>query len=144
MSTVFSGSDTVPWNLVEGSWDRISLWARNFWINSLFVFLLKRLPHKLPISFNYINPATSFQYLSWWSPWNLRLPFLYLRLVSLLHKARIRHARNEKGTGAEMRPAIVSGIGGADQLFANFSPVPSNSPLSLCESPLGPGAFSFL
>ena len=25
---------------------------------------LKRLPYKLPVSFNYINPATSFQYLS--------------------------------------------------------------------------------
>ena len=30
MSTVFSCSDTVPWNTVEGSWVRISLWAWNF------------------------------------------------------------------------------------------------------------------
>ena len=149
MSTVFSGSDTVPWNTVEGSWGRVSLWAWNFFwafwcLISNIVYLLKHLPHKLPISFSYINPATSVQHFSWRSPWNLRLPFLYLRLVSLLHKARIRHSRNEKGTGAEMRPAIVSGMGGGGQLLANFFPVPSNSPISLCESPLGPGVFSFL
>ena len=83
MSTVFSGSDTVPWNTVEGSWGRVSLWAWNFFwafwcLISNIVYLLKHLPHKLPISFSYINPATSFQHLSWRSPWNLRLPFLYL------------------------------------------------------------------
>ena len=43
---------------------------------------------------------------------------------------------SEKGTGAEMRPAIVSGIVTGDARSAIgqlFSPVPSNSPRSLCE-----------
>ena len=42
----------------------------------------------------------------------------------------IRHFRDGKGTGVEMRPAIVPGIatGGAVQLLANFF----NSPRSLC------------
>ena len=37
----------------------------------------------------------------------------------------------EKGAGAEMRPAIVSGIVIGN--FFSFSPVPSNSPRSLWE-----------
>ena len=133
MSTVFSGSDKVPWNTVEGSWGRVSLWAWNFFwafwcLISNIVYLLKHLPHKLPISFSYINTATSVQHLSWRSPWNLRLPFLYLRLVSLLHRARIRHSRNEKGTGAEMRPAIVSGMEAAVSYWPIFPPSPVTVP----------------
>ena len=50
----------------------------------------------------------------------------------------IRHFRDEKGTGEEKRPAIVSGIFTgvtcAGQLLANLFPVPSNSPRRLCES----------
>ena len=48
----------------------------------------------------------------------------------------IRHPRSEKGTGAEMRPAIVCGIvtGDVSVSYWPFSfPVPSNSPRSLCE-----------
>ena len=41
----------------------------------------------------------------------------------------IRHFKNEKETGAEMRPAIISGIAPVHC----FS-VPSNSPRSLCKS----------
>ena len=44
---------------------------------------------------------------------------------------------HEKGTGTEIRPAIVSGIGIGDALISYwpiFSPVPDNSPRSLCES----------
>ena len=41
----------------------------------------------------------------------------------------IRHFENEKGTGAEMRAAIVSGI-----VSIHCFSVPSNSPRSLCES----------
>ena len=42
----------------------------------------------------------------------------------------------EKGAGAEMRPAIVSGIVIEDlpvSYWSVFSPVPSDSPRSLCE-----------
>ena len=48
-----------------------------------------------------------------------------------------RYFRNDKKTGAEMRPAIVSGIVIGDApvtLLANFFPVPCNSPRSLYES----------
>ena len=45
-----------------------------------------------------------------------------------------RYFRNDKKTGAEMRPAIVSGIVTRDALLANFFPVPCNSPRSLYES----------
>ena len=40
-------------------------------------------------------------------------------------------------TGAKMRPAMVSGIAIGDALvnyWPIFSPVPANSPISLCES----------
>ena len=46
------------------------------------------------------------------------------------------HVKNGKGTGAEMRPAIVSGIVPDNALVSYWSiffPVPSNSPRSLCE-----------
>ena len=43
----------------------------------------------------------------------------------------IRHFENEKGTVAEMRAAIVSGI--VPSAIHCFS-VPSNNPRSLCES----------
>ena len=48
----------------------------------------------------------------------------------------IRHFRNENGTGAEMHPAIVSGIVTEDALvsyWSIFSVVSSNSSRSLCE-----------
>ena len=46
------------------------------------------------------------------------------------------HFRNEKGTGATMCPAIVSGIvtGDAPVSYWAIFPVPTNSPKSLCES----------
>ena len=43
----------------------------------------------------------------------------------------IRHFRNEKGTGAEIRPAIVSGIATGDAAVSYwpiFFPVARNSP----------------
>ena len=51
----------------------------------------------------------------------------------------IRHFRNEKRTGAEIRPEVVSGIdtGGGGALVSYWSvvfPVSGNSPRSLCES----------
>ena len=50
----------------------------------------------------------------------------------------IRRVRNaEQGTGAEMRPVIVSGIVTGDTSVSYWlilSPVPSNSFVSLCES----------
>lgn len=50
----------------------------------------------------------------------------------------IRRFRNvEKGTGAEMRPVIVSGIVTGDasvSYWPTLSPVPSNSFVTLCES----------
>ena len=55
----------------------------------------------------------------------------------------IRHFRNEKGTGAEMCPAIVPGIVTGKtpvSFWPIFFPVPSNNP----ESQLGPVYFSFL
>ena len=53
------------------------------------------------------------------------------------------------GTGAEMRPVIVSGIVTehapvAGQPLVNFFPVPSDSPRGLCESQLVPDSLSFL
>ena len=51
--------------------------------------------------------------------------------------ASIRHFRNKTGTGAEMRPASISGIvtgePRAGQLLASFLIFPSNSPRRLCE-----------
>ena len=46
------------------------------------------------------------------------------------------HFRNEKGTGATMCPAIVSGIvtGDAPVSYWPFFSVPNDSPKSLCES----------
>ena len=49
----------------------------------------------------------------------------------------ILHFINEKGTGAEVRPTIVSGIVTGDALVSYwciFLPVPSNNPISLCKS----------
>ena len=49
----------------------------------------------------------------------------------------IRHFINKKGTGAEVRPAIVSGIVTGDapvSYWCIFLPVPSNNPRSLCKS----------
>ena len=66
---------------------------------------------------------------------------------ALWRSLAIRHIKHENGTGTEMRPAIVSGIifgEEPDQLLANFFPIPSNSPKSLCESKFGPVPFSFL
>ena len=54
----------------------------------------------------------------------------------VFHVTEISHFRNEKGTGAEMGAAIVSRIvywERAGQLLANFFPVLSNNPRSLCE-----------
>ena len=53
----------------------------------------------------------------------------------------IRHPRNEKRTGAAMRPPIVSEIvlGHAPvSYWPIILPVPSNSPRRLCERQLGP------
>ena len=58
----------------------------------------------------------------------MKSPSPFLVSVSLLHRARIHHSRNEKGTGAEMRPAIVSGMEGGGQLLANFFPSPVTVP----------------
>ena len=51
-------------------------------------------------------------------------------------KFLIGHLRNEKRTGTEMRPAIVSGSTGDAPVnyWLIFYPVPSNGPRSLCES----------
>ena len=52
--------------------------------------------------------------------------------------------KNDKGSGAEMRPAIVSGIVTQDAPFSYwpiFFPVPSNNPRSLRESQHGPVSF---
>ena len=49
----------------------------------------------------------------------------------------IGHFRNEKRTGAEMRPEIASGIVTGHvpvSYWLIFYPVPSNNPRSLCES----------
>ena len=49
----------------------------------------------------------------------------------------IRHSRNDKGTGAKMLPAIVSGIVTGDapvSYWSIFFSVPGNIPRSLCES----------
>ena len=57
------------------------------------------------------------------------------------------YVRNKVGTGAEMCPAIVSGIVTGDvpgsywPIF--FLPVRRNSPRSLCGSQLGPDSLSF-
>ena len=51
--------------------------------------------------------------------------------------ASIRHFRNEKGTEAQMPPAIVSGIVTGDALVSYwpvFLSLPSNSPRRLCEN----------
>ena len=59
----------------------------------------------------------------------------------------IRLFRNENGTGAEMHPAIVSGIVTEDTLVSYwpiFFVVPSNSPRSLRKSQLDPVSLSFL
>ena len=55
--------------------------------------------------------------------------------------------RNEKGTGAEMYPAILSGIvsGSASvSYWPVFSSISSNSPRSRCESWLGVVSFSLV
>lgn len=52
-------------------------------------------------------------------------------------RGQIRHFRNEKGSGAEIRAAIHSGMvtrHRAGQLLANFPHVPNNSPRGLYES----------
>ena len=57
------------------------------------------------------------------------------------HRHTIRHFRNEKGTGAEMCPAMLSGIVTGDTLV-NYWPFPPplahvpslNSPRRICES----------
>ena len=63
--------------------------------------------------------------------------------VEKLCMLNVRHFRNEKRTGAEIRPEVVSGIdtgGGGGEGGASVSywsvvfPVPGNSPRSLCES----------
>ena len=59
----------------------------------------------------------------------------------------IRHYRNGKRTGAEMRPAVVSGIvtGGVPvSYWLIFSLVSCNSPRRLCENELVPVTLSFL
>ena len=61
------------------------------------------------------------------------LPYSKTKEVKLVPQTRtdeIRHFRNEKGTRAEMRPAIVSGI--------------TNSPRSHCERSHGLDSLSFL
>ena len=59
----------------------------------------------------------------------------------------IGHFRNERATGAEMRPAIVSGIvtrNAPVRYWLIFSPVPSNSPgnLSFLNAPKKPVTFT--
>ena len=59
----------------------------------------------------------------------------------------IRHYRNGKRTGAEMRPAVVSGIvtGGVPvSYWLIFSLVSCNYPRSLCENEFVPVTLSFL
>ena len=58
----------------------------------------------------------------------------------------IRHCRNEKGAGAEMRPAIVSGIvtRARQSTIGQFFHSPGNSPRCLCESKLDPVSPRFL
>ena len=58
----------------------------------------------------------------------------------------IRHCRNEKGAGAEMRPAIVSGIvtRARQSTIGQFFHSPGNSPRSLCESKPDPVSPRFL
>lgn len=59
----------------------------------------------------------------------------YMVKTTLFAIRRFRNA--EKGTGAEMRPVIVSGIVSGDtpvSYWLILSPVPSNSLVSLCES----------
>ena len=54
-----------------------------------------------------------------------------------LCQSNTKHSRNDKGTDAEMFPAIVSGIVTGDALvsyWSIFPPVLCNSPRSLCES----------
>ena len=56
------------------------------------------------------------------------------------------HFRNENGNGAEMRPAIVSGIVTGDapvSYWPIFLPVPGNCPTSLCKSELDPVSSRF-
>ena len=62
--------------------------------------------------------------------------FLNLAYIKILLSSAIRHFSNEKGTGTEMRPAIVSGLVTGDapiSYWPIFYPVPSNSPRSLCK-----------
>ena len=59
----------------------------------------------------------------------------FSRLEPHVYQGRIHHFRNEKGTGAEMHPSIVSGIVTGDMHRSAidhriFVPVPSNSPRS--------------
>ena len=59
----------------------------------------------------------------------------YMVKTTLFAIRRVRNA--EQGTGAEMRPVIVSGIVSGDasvSYWPTLSPVPSNSFVSLCES----------
>ena len=57
--------------------------------------------------------------------------------VQSVSLGQIRHFGNEKGSGAEMCAAILSGMvtrHRAGQLLANFFHVPNNNPRSLYES----------
>ena len=77
--------------------------------------------------------------------------FCFSSLLSWLHQglvwSSIGQFRREKGTGAELRPALVSGNVTGDELvsyWSIFCVVPSDSPRSLFETFLGPDSFSFL
>ena len=54
------------------------------------------------------------------------------------------HFRREKGTGTELRPALVSGKVSGNESVTIIFVVPGNSPRSLFETLLGPDSFSFL
>ena len=73
--------------------------------------------------------------------WTNFLPFKLVYIVVsyrnvLLARHAVRHFRNKKGTGTEMRTAIVSSIVTGD-VPVSYWPI-SNSPRSLFESQLGP------
>ena len=72
---------------------------------------------------------------------------LIISFFSPLSSVTVRLFRKGKGTGAEMCPAIVSGIVTGEvpvSYWPNFSPVSDNSPRSLCESELEPVSLSLL
>ena len=92
-----------------------------------------------------VRPAEKFC----WAYSNVLFIFLQGFHITIANSTcdAICHFRDEKGPGAEISDAIVSGIVTGDapvSYWPIFFRVPSNSPRRLCESKLDPVYFSFL